>query len=80
MLDVALSSQLSALSYRLSAGESVKRSRSRRGVGRWAIGAAACAFAFLIYVVLTLPDVRPLRTSNPGTTAFMRLRAAEARG
>jgi monofunctional glycosyltransferase len=43
------------------------------------IGAAACGFAFLIYVVLTLPDVRPLRSSNPGTTAFMRLRAQEAR-
>jgi len=57
----------------------VKRSRRRRGLGRWAIGAAACGFAFLIYVALTLPDVRPLRTANPATTAFMRLRAQEAR-
>jgi monofunctional biosynthetic peptidoglycan transglycosylase len=61
----------------------VKRSRKRRGVGRavgrWVLGAAACGFAFLGYVALTLPDVRPLRTSNPATTAFMRLRAGEAR-
>jgi monofunctional biosynthetic peptidoglycan transglycosylase len=27
---------------------------------------------------LSLPDVRPLRTTNPDTTAFMRLRAREA--
>jgi monofunctional biosynthetic peptidoglycan transglycosylase len=39
----------------------------------------AIAFAFLIYAYLTLPDVRPLRTSNPTTTAFMELRDAEAR-
>ncbi len=31
------------------------------------------------YVWLTLPDVRILRTQNPATTAFMELRAAEAR-
>ena len=43
------------------------------------MGAAACGFGFLIYVALTLPDVRPLRTSNPTTTAFMELRAQEAR-
>jgi monofunctional biosynthetic peptidoglycan transglycosylase len=39
----------------------------------------AIAFAFLVYAYLTLPDVRPLRTSNPTTTAFMELRDAEAR-
>jgi monofunctional biosynthetic peptidoglycan transglycosylase len=48
-------------------------------VGRWLIGVAASGFAFLIYVYLTLPDIRPLRTSNPTTTAFMELRAEEAR-
>jgi monofunctional biosynthetic peptidoglycan transglycosylase len=61
----------------------VKRSSKRRGVGRavgrWVMGAAACGFAFLVYVVLSLPDVRPLRTSNPPATAFMQLRAEEAR-
>ncbi|MEO8257382.1 MAG: monofunctional biosynthetic peptidoglycan transglycosylase [Acidobacteriota bacterium] len=56
-----------------------RRPLRRHSAGRWVIGAAACGFAFLIYVVLTLPDVRPLRASNPATTAFMQLRAAEAR-
>ena len=40
---------------------------------------AAVAFAYLAYLYLTLPDVRPLRTTNPSTTAFMELRAGEAR-
>jgi monofunctional biosynthetic peptidoglycan transglycosylase len=48
-------------------------------VGRWMLGGAACAFACLAYTYLTLPDVRPLKTSNPTTTAFIELRAAEAR-
>jgi monofunctional biosynthetic peptidoglycan transglycosylase len=39
----------------------------------------ASGFAFLAYVWLTLPDVRPLKTENPSTTAFMELRADEAR-
>jgi monofunctional biosynthetic peptidoglycan transglycosylase len=33
----------------------------------------------LVYLWLTLPDVRPLRTQNPSTTAFIDLRADEAR-
>ena len=37
-------------------------------------------FACLVYVYLTLPDVRPLRTANPSTTAFMALRDLEAHG
>ena len=48
-------------------------------MGRWLIGVVASGFAFLVYVYLTLPDIRPLRTSNPTTTAFMELRAGEAR-
>ena len=40
--------------------------------------AGAAAFALLAYVYLTLPDVRPLATINPTTTAFMELRALEA--
>jgi monofunctional biosynthetic peptidoglycan transglycosylase len=43
------------------------------------IGIPALLFALLAYVYLTLPDVRPLRTSNPATTAFMDLREREAR-
>ena len=39
---------------------------------------AASAFAVLAYAYLTLPDVRPLRTTNPPTTAFMELREREA--
>ena len=38
---------------------------------------AALAACF-IYTFLTLPDVRTLRSANPATTAFMRLRAEEA--
>jgi len=40
----------------------------------------AVAFAVLAYLWLTLPDVRPLKTQNPTTTAFIELRAEEARG
>jgi len=50
-----------------------------RTAGRWAAVAAAVGFACLCYVYLTLPDVRPLKTSNPKTTAFIELRAREAR-
>jgi monofunctional glycosyltransferase len=39
----------------------------------------AVAFGCAVYLYLTLPDVRVLRTSNPSTTAFMELRAREAR-
>jgi monofunctional biosynthetic peptidoglycan transglycosylase len=42
-------------------------------------GAGAVAFGLLVYAYLTLPDVRPLITRNPATTAFMELRAGEAR-
>ena len=50
-----------------------------RTAGRWAAVAAAVGFACLCYLYLTLPDVRPLKTSNPKTTAFIELRAREAR-
>lgn len=40
--------------------------------------AAAVAFAAVAYVYLTLPDVRVLAAENPTTTAFMKLREAEA--
>jgi monofunctional biosynthetic peptidoglycan transglycosylase len=43
------------------------------------LGIPAMAFAILAYAYLTLPDVRPLKTSNPSSTAFMELRASEAR-
>jgi len=36
-------------------------------------------FAYASYVYLTIPDVRPLRTERPQSTAFMELRTREAR-
>ena len=57
------------------------RRSSRGGVGKVARVfqiAAAIAFAYLGYVYLTLPDVRPLARGNPSTTAFMELRKSEA--
>lgn len=48
-------------------------------VVRALVAAPAAGLALFAYVWLTLPDVRPLKTSNPPTTAFMELRADEAR-
>jgi len=58
-----------------------KAGRSSRGrlVRRTLIAAPAIAFALLAYAYLSLPDVRPLKTANPSTTAFIELRAREAR-
>jgi monofunctional biosynthetic peptidoglycan transglycosylase len=50
-----------------------------RTLGRALIAIPAAGFAVLAYVYLTLPDVRPLKTTNPATTAFMELRDREAR-
>ena len=50
-----------------------------RTIGRALLAVPAAGFALLGYVYLTLPDVRPLKTSNPATTAFMELREREAR-
>jgi monofunctional biosynthetic peptidoglycan transglycosylase len=47
--------------------------------GRVLGGVTAIAFACLAYAYVMLPDVRPLARSNPGTTAFMEIRAREAR-
>jgi monofunctional biosynthetic peptidoglycan transglycosylase len=49
-----------------------------RHIVRAVLGAAAVAFGCFAYAYLTLPDVRPLATSNPTTTAFMELRAEQA--
>jgi len=45
---------------------------------RWGVTLAALGFAYLAYVYLTLPDVRPLADQNPETTAFIQLRQREA--
>jgi monofunctional glycosyltransferase len=50
-----------------------------RTLGRVLIAVPAAGFALLTYAYLTLPDVRPLRTTNPSTTAFIVLRDQEAR-
>ena len=47
-------------------------------VGRLALVALVAAFWFVAYVYLTLPDVRPLATAPPASTAFMERRAREA--
>jgi len=50
-----------------------------RVVLRVVVGAAGIGFGCLAYAYLTLPDVRPLRDTNPATTSFMEIRADEAR-
>jgi monofunctional biosynthetic peptidoglycan transglycosylase len=50
-----------------------------RRIARALIAAAAVAFAVLGYSYLTLPDVRSLSKTNPSSTAFIELRAREAR-
>jgi len=47
-------------------------------VGRWPIAAVAFGYMYVTAVFLTLPDVRPLATEWPETTAFIELRAREA--
>ena len=50
----------------------------RRRLVRTAVAAGAVGFAVLVYVYLTLPDVRVLVGTNPSATAFMEQRAVEA--
>ena len=45
---------------------------------RVVLGLAAVVFAAVVYLWATLPDVRPLATENPTTTAFMGLRERQA--
>ena len=40
---------------------------------------AVAGFAYIAYIYLTLPDVRPLVKENPKTTAFIEIRKDEAR-
>jgi monofunctional biosynthetic peptidoglycan transglycosylase len=50
-----------------------------RRFGRAIAAIAAFGFGYLAFLYLTLPDVRELRTRNLQSTAFMELRAREAR-
>lgn len=61
-----------------SLGPEDDRFRMKR-VATWLAGVVAIGFGCLVYSYLVLPDVRPLATTNPETTAFMDLRAREAR-
>src|SRR6266705_1103913 len=47
-------------------------------LARCVVSAIAIGFGCLVYAYVSLPDVRPLKTTNPTTTAFMDLRRAEA--
>jgi monofunctional glycosyltransferase len=53
--------------------------KAARRAGQITAGIVAGGFGLLAYVYLTLPDVRSLQTENPATSAFMELRAREAR-
>ena len=50
-----------------------------RRAGRATAAIAAFGFGYIAFIYLTLPDVRGLRTGNLPSTAFMELRAREAR-
>ena len=50
-----------------------------RHIGQGVLAVLALVFGCAAYLYLTLPDVRVLITKNPEDTAFMRLRAEEAR-
>lgn len=52
---------------------------SMRRFGRASAAMAAFGFGYIAFLYLTLPDVRELRSKNPEMTAFMDLRAREAR-
>jgi monofunctional glycosyltransferase len=49
-----------------------------RRLGRAILAAGAIGFAVLVYVYLTLPDIRILARTNPSSTAFMEQRDLEA--
>ena len=53
--------------------------RRLRRVARALAALVALLFGYGAYVYLTLPDVRPLRAEPPASTAFMDLRARDAR-
>jgi monofunctional biosynthetic peptidoglycan transglycosylase len=58
---------------------SPRRSPARHLVGRVAVGGLAVLFSCSAYSWITLPDVRGLASRPPERTAFMDLRAREAR-
>jgi len=58
----------------------VASTRKRRSsFWQWPLGALSIAMGCVSYSYLTLPDVRPLASTNPPTTAFITLRDEQAR-
>jgi monofunctional biosynthetic peptidoglycan transglycosylase len=58
----------------------MKRPRAvLRTIGRGLAAGVAVSFGVIVYLYVTLPDIRPLRSANPAATAFMELRARQAR-
>ena len=49
-----------------------------RRIGRAILALFAIGFGCAVFIYLTLPDVRALRTTNPDSTAFIDLRARQA--
>ena len=49
-----------------------------RRIGRAILALFAIGFGCAVFIYLTLPDVRALRTTNPESTAFIDLRARQA--
>ena len=47
-------------------------------MGRWIAAAGGFVYVTLTALYFTLPDIRPLATNPPATTAFMELRARQA--
>ncbi len=50
-----------------------------RRLWRGVLAGTAFGYVYLTALYVTLPDVRPLAVSPPATTAFIELRAREAR-
>ena len=48
-------------------------------IGQWLLAGAAFFYVYVTALFLTLPDVRPLADEPPATTAFIELRAREAK-
>jgi monofunctional biosynthetic peptidoglycan transglycosylase len=58
---------------------SIRVHRWQKKIGRWILALFAVGFGCAAFIYLTLPDVRSLRSANPESTAFIDLRAREAR-
>src|SRR5262249_20627158 len=67
-----------SLSFSVERSKVPSRGTVIRYLRRALIAVPAVGLALLVYVWLTLPDVRVLASVNPTTTAFMDLRAEEA--